>query len=138
METKRAAIFTCLIGGLSLAMNALFHGWLGSTPIDVPLTAEHICEVENSDPDDLEDVGRYKHPDACAGKADAMNDRPQKNGSIEYTAGYLEGLSVNCFRDNPSEEGAVYFKATPAQEACRLERKAAEDEFRQQNGMAIR
>lgn len=138
MEIKRAAMFTCLIGGLSLVMNALFQSWLSSTPPDRPVTAAHICEVENSDPDDLEDVGRYKHPDACAGKADAMNDRPKKDGSIEYTAGYLEGLGVNCFRDNPSEDDAAYFKATPAQEACRLERKAAEDEFRRQNGMEIR
>lgn len=36
------------------------------------MTAERICNAANSDPDDPEDVGRYMHPNACEGKADAM------------------------------------------------------------------
>lgn len=60
-----------------------------------------------------------------------------ENSSIEYTAGYLEGLGVNCFRDNPSDTAQAYFKATPDQEACRLEQRAAEDELRRENGMEM-
>lgn len=138
MELKRAAIFVGVIGLIFLGLNRLLWAGLNYTPTDKPITAEHICEVANSDPDDPEDVGRYKHPDACAGKADAMNDRPQQSDSLEYVAGYLEGLSINCFKEYPDGEGEGFSGITPVQRACVLERKAAEDKFRQQNGMEIR
>ena len=104
MELKRTAVFLGVIGLMMLGARLLLWPLLSWSVAERPATARSICaESERlSESDITKDRIAPMSRTACRGAADARNDRPERETSLEYREGYLYGLRLKCFRAGQS------------------------------------